>query len=134
MNRIKIFSLTLVLSLVGIVYAGGGNAQTTARVSVQDQPSASCCSPGADCCSSGAASCCARHKSDHKNHSTQPSEAGNKSCCASGASLCPKHKADGKRAAGESCDALNHQGGANCCGGEGAGCCAEGACSTAEKQ
>ena len=133
MNRIKLFSLTLVLSLVGVVYAAGGYAQTTAQESVQDKPSASCCSSSADCCKEGAA-CCASHKSDHKNHSKQPSKAGDdngKSCCARGSA---KHKADGKKAEGESC-AMSHKEGANCCGGgEGAGCCAEGACSMAEKQ
>lgn len=135
MNRIKLFSLTLVLSLVGVVYAAGGNAQTTAQVSVKDQPGVSCCAAGAECCKEGA-SCCASHKSDHKNHSRQPSERGSgsdtdKSCCASG---CAKHK-EGQKAEGQSC-ALNHKEGADCCSGkgEGAGCCTEGACSTTDKQ
>lgn len=131
MNRIKIFSLTLVLSLVGVVYAAGGNAQTTAQESVKDKQSASCCASGAGCCKDSAA-CCASRKSEHKNHSGQPSEAGSdkKSCCASG---CAKHKADGQKAEGGSCDA-NHKEGANCCGGgEGAGCCSEGACQAADK-
>ena len=133
MNRIKIFSLTLVLSLVGVVSAAGGNTQATAQGPVKDQPSASCGLSGADCCKEGAG-CCAKHKADHQNHSQQPAKAGDdnkESCCASG---CAKHKADGQKAEGEAC-AMSQKEGANCCGGgEGSGCCAEGACQVADKQ
>lgn len=128
MNRIKLFSLSLVLSLVGMVYAAGGHAQTTSGQSVQDKPSAGCCLSGADC--KDGASCCAKHNSEHRNHSVKASAAeGDKreSCCASG---CAKQQADGQKAAEQSC-ALGQRAGADCCGG--AGCCKDDACQVAEQ-
>ena len=88
MNRIKVFSLAVALSLVGAIYTAGSYAQST-QESGKNQPGASCCKEGADCCKEGA-SCCAK-KADGKKTGEQACAMNHKDgagCCGEGASCC----------------------------------------------
>jgi hypothetical protein len=126
MKRIKLSSLALALSLSGAIYAAGGFAQSTSQESGKSQPSASCC---------------AKHKANHKQHTNQPAESGDRqesccasgaSCCKDGASCCAKQKAEGEKTVEQACD-MSQSDGAGCCK-EGASCCTGGSCSAARKQ
>lgn len=58
MKSVKLFVITLVLGLSGIVYAAGGSqAPTTQSCAVNG---ADCCVAGASCCTGGA--CCTTHE------------------------------------------------------------------------
>lgn len=112
MNRIKLFAVTLVLCVTGVVYAANDHAKHKA-----------------DSCPAGkAAGCCAARG----QAGAKPSKADAKeSCCQPGASCCAAHKAgDRKTAARES---AKHEGGEGCCMG-GADCCDGGSCCVKHKQ
>ncbi|MGH9903321.1 MAG: hypothetical protein ACRD68_16060, partial [Pyrinomonadaceae bacterium] len=72
MKTLKLFSLTLALSLAGLVYAQGSAARS--QTQTKESAKASCCAAGAECCKEGA-DCC---KSD-------------KDCCAGGACNMKEH-------------------------------------------
>ena len=63
MKRIKVVALTLALGLAGVVYAAGGNAQSTTQACDMKTAQASCCASGASCCTGG--SCCAAKVAKH---------------------------------------------------------------------
>jgi len=107
MNRIKLFAVTLVLCVTGVVSAANDHAKHQAQSCPMDK-SAGCCAAhkqaGASksdkkesCCQPGA-SCCAAHKSGDKQTAGQAKQEGGESCCVAGAecctggSCCAKHK------------------------------------------
>lgn len=141
MNRIKLFAVSFVLCLTGVVYAAGDDAKRGAKSCQMDKAGASCCAPGAACCGDGGGSCCAAHKSDHKHTNAQASKTDKKesccqpgaSCCQPGASCCAAaHKSDHKQTfVGHA--STTHEDGASCCT-DGAECCKGGSCCTKDKQ
>ena len=60
MNRIKLFAVTLMLCLTGVVYAASDGARHAGKSRRAAEAGASCCAAGASCCDGG--SCCAALK------------------------------------------------------------------------
>ena len=88
MNRIKLFSLALTLSLVGAIHTAGGYAQST-QESGKARPSAGCCKEGAECCKEGG-SCCEKKAAGRKagEQSCAMNHKDGASCCGEGAGCC----------------------------------------------
>ena len=114
MKTLKLFALTLALSLAGLVYASGSAAQSQSHS--KEAAKASCCAAAAECCQAGA-DCC---KSD-------------KDCCAGGVCNMKEHAAHhAAQSAGQPAAARGAQhkahaqtaGEAQSCPLDGAGCCA----------
>jgi hypothetical protein len=128
MNKIKLITATLILSVTGVVYAANDQVKQNAKSCNMDK-AASCCASGANCCDGG--SCSTAHTAEHNQASAQASKTGEKesccqadaSCCTSGASCCAKHKATGKQTAERA--GMTHEDGASCCV-AGAECCKDG--------
>lgn len=115
MKTLKLFSLTLALSLAGLVYASGGAAQGQSQTKESARVSccvagAECCKAGADCCKSGGDDWCAGGMCNMKEHAARHSAApaAGQTAAAHGG----HHKADAQAGAAHSCPA------------DGAGCCA----------
>ncbi len=97
MNRIKLFTVTLILCVTGVVYAANDHAKQQAHSCPAGKTAADCCAghkhSGAkadkkeSCCQPGA-SCCAAHKANDKKTAEQAKQEGGESCCVAGAECC----------------------------------------------
>src|SRR5689334_6845590 len=116
MNRIKLFAVTLVLCVTGVVYAAGNIPAQDAKSCHMNEAGASCCASGASCCDGG--SCC---KADQHKHTAKSNKegasccTGGASCCKSGGSCCEAHKKTADENGREQADATQK---------DGEGCCA----------
>ena len=116
MNRIKLFAVTLVLCVTGVVYAAGDGDNQDAKSCHMNEAGASCCASGASCCDGG--SCCKAGQHKHSAGSNKGAENccnGGASCCKSGASCCATHKKTADEKNREQADVARK---------DGEGCCA----------
>ncbi|HEU4595001.1 MAG TPA: hypothetical protein VFS10_07505 [Pyrinomonadaceae bacterium] len=119
MNRIKLFVVTFVLCVTGVVSAANDHAKHKAH----------------SCPAEKAASCCAEHKhsgekADKKDDKSESCCQSGASCCKSGESCCAAHKPGEKQADWQ--ESAKHEGGESCCA-AGAECCTGGACCAKHK-
>ena len=112
MNRIKLFAVTLILCVTGVVYAANDHAKHKTQSCPVDK----------------AADCCAEHK--HSGPLASKAEE-KESCCQPGASCCAAHKASDKKSAEQA--GVKHEGGESCCV-AGAECCDGGSCCAKHEQ